>query len=234
MLLERRVFFLFSHVRGSTFSSSLRYSLRRTRLPDYFLRSHTCGARDCTASCEFATIATRALRPGRLAAARGRLVGWQSLRLSRSWTPRTIEPQGVYGADSPSCSRLEGIIGALRGALEPASPRPIAAAKSVLFGTRSASLVYRRSGNRLIASHRSHEGSRRARLGRGGSQARASYYECPAGPAQLCHRRCARRAAFKTSGRTRRQRRANLIARNPRRRRRCGGRGHQGQRLLAA
>ena len=150
-----------------------------------------------------------------------------------SWTPRTIEQQGVYGADSPSYSRLEGIIGALRGALEPPSPRPIAAAKSVLFGTRSASLVYRRSGNRLIASHSSHEGLSRARPARGGPQARASYYECPAGPAQLCHRRCARRVAFKTSGRPRRQPTRRLIARNPRRRR-GRRRGHQGQRLLPA
>ncbi len=66
MLLERRVFFLFSHVRGSTSSSSLRPSLRRTRLRDYFLRSHTWGARDGTAFCDSATIAYQSASPGRL------------------------------------------------------------------------------------------------------------------------------------------------------------------------
>ena len=67
MLLERRVFFLFSHVRGSTSSSSLRQSLRRTRLRDYSFSSHTWGARDGTAFCDSATIAYQSASPGRLA-----------------------------------------------------------------------------------------------------------------------------------------------------------------------
>ena len=74
MLLERHFFFLFSHVRGSFSSSSLRQSLRRTRLRDYSFSSHTWGARDGTAFCDSATIAYQSASPGRLAIRPG-LVG---------------------------------------------------------------------------------------------------------------------------------------------------------------
>ena len=69
--------------------------------------------------------------PSRFASADGH--NWEALQ-HRTPSDRATRLQGVFGRESSSCSRLEGIIGGLRGAFERHGSPPIpAAAKPVLW-----------------------------------------------------------------------------------------------------
>ena len=88
-----------------------------------------------------------------------------------SWTPRTIEAQVVYGAESPSYSRLGGIIGALRRAFEVLGSLPIPCSRRP-----RALAIASQSVARLET--RSHEGRRRPSVARRGPAARARHHVC--------------------------------------------------------